>query len=59
LTADVKSVLAWIWDATENQEKADNLKEVNELLMLFRGRRDRSVANAHNFAAAAWNRIGE
>jgi hypothetical protein len=59
LTAEVKAVLAWIWGATESQEKADSLKEVNELLMLFRGRSDRSVANAHSFAAVAWNRINQ
>jgi hypothetical protein len=59
LTAGVKAALAWIWGATESQEKADSLEEVNELLMLFRGRPDRSVANAHSFAAAAWNRINE
>jgi hypothetical protein len=59
LTAQVKAVLAWIWDATETQEKADKLEEVNKLLMLFRGRPDRSVANAHDFAATAWGRIGQ
>lgn len=59
LTAGVKSVLAWVWGATETQEKANTLEEVNELLMLFRGRSDRSVTNARTFAAAAWNRIGE
>lgn len=59
LTADVKAALAWIWGETESQEKADKLKEVNELLMLFRGRSDRSVANAHNFVEAAWSRIHE
>lgn len=59
LTSDVKATLAWIWGETESQEKADKLKEVNELLMLFRGRPDRSVANAHNFVEAAWSRIHE
>jgi hypothetical protein len=59
LTADVKAVLAWIWGETESQPKADKLEEINKLLMLFRGRRDRSVANAHNFVEAAWNCIHE
>ena len=59
LSADIKATLTWIWGETESQEKADKLKEVNELLMLFRGRADRSVANAHHFVEAAWSRIHE
>jgi hypothetical protein len=57
LTADVNAALVWIWDATETQEKANELLEVNRLLRLFRGRPDRIVANAHRFAGAAWVRI--
>jgi hypothetical protein len=59
LTDDVKETVAWIWGHTKTQELGDKLEEVNELLMIFRGRRDRSVRNAHAFAQAAWNRIHE
>jgi hypothetical protein len=59
LTAGVKAAFDWLWDATNSQAEADKLKEVNELLMLFRGSSDRSVANAHNFIDTAWRRIQE
>jgi hypothetical protein len=57
LYADMQAVFDWLWDATNSQEEAEKLEEVNELLMLFRGRPDRSVTNAHNFIHAAWQRL--
>jgi hypothetical protein len=59
LHADLEGVLDHLWDATSSQEEADKLKEVNELLMIFRGRPDRSPANAHAFIDTAWRRIKE
>jgi hypothetical protein len=59
LTQDINSTLAWIWDATETQAKADEIEEVNSLLWLFKGRTDRIPANARRFAEAAWVRIHE
>lgn len=59
LTENVKASLAWIWDATETQAKADALEEVNGLLWLFKGRSDRIPANARRFAETAWQRIHE
>jgi hypothetical protein len=59
LTEDVKASLAWIWDRTETQAKADTLVEVNGLLWLFKGRPERVPANARRFAGAAWARIHE
>lgn len=59
LTADVNAAFDWLWDATNSQEEAEKLEEINKLLMLFRGRPDRSVANAHSFIDTAWRRILE
>jgi hypothetical protein len=52
-------VLDHLWDATNSHEEADNLKEVNEVLMIFRGRPDRIPKNAHAFIDTAWRRITE
>jgi hypothetical protein len=59
LYADMEAVLAHLWHATNSREEADKLVEVNELLWIFRGRPDRSPANAHAFIDAAWRRIKE
>lgn len=59
LYADMQSVFDWLWDATNTQADAEKLEEVNALLMLFRGRPDRSVRNAHNFIDTAWRRLNE
>jgi hypothetical protein len=56
---DMQAVLDWLWDATNTQADADELQEVNQLLMLFRGRADRSVSNAHAFIDTAWRRIND
>lgn len=54
LYGDMQAVLDWLWDATNSEDEAMKLEEVNELLMLFRGRPDRSVKNAHNLVDTAW-----
>lgn len=59
LTADVKAVFDWLWNATNSEEEANKLEEVSNLLYLFRGHFDRSAANAHNFIDAAWRRVLE
>jgi hypothetical protein len=59
LYADLEAVLDHLWDATNSREEADKLEEVNELVMIFRGRPDRSPRNAHAFIDTAWRRIKE
>lgn len=59
LYTDMQLVLDYLWDATNSQEEADKLEEVNELLMIFRGRRDRVPKNAHAFIDTAWRHISE
>jgi hypothetical protein len=59
LYADMQATLEHLWDATNSQEEADNLEEVNELLWIFRGRPDRIPKNAHAFIDIAWRRITE
>ncbi len=59
LSADMRAVFDYLWDATNTQAEAEKLQEVNELLMIFRGRPDRIPANAHAFIDTAWRRINE
>jgi hypothetical protein len=59
LYADLRAVFDYLWDTTSSEQEADKLQEVNELLMLFRGRPDRIPKNAHAFIATAWRRITE
>jgi hypothetical protein len=59
LSSGVIGALRWLLEATNTQERGDDLKEVNELLMLFRGRADRSVANANAFVTAVIDRLVE
>ena len=53
------ATLDHLWDATNSQEEADNLEEVNELLWIFRGRPDRIPKNAHASIDIAWHRVPE
>jgi hypothetical protein len=55
----MQATLDHLWDATNSQEEADNLEEVNKLLWIFRGRPDRIPKNAHAFIDIAWRRITE
>ncbi len=59
LYADMQAVFDYLWNATSSQEEAEKLVEVNELLMIFRGRPDRVPKNAHAFIDTAWRRINE
>jgi hypothetical protein len=59
LYMDMQSVLDYLWNATNSQEEAEKLVEVNELLWLFRGRPDRIPKNAHAFIDAARRYINE
>jgi hypothetical protein len=59
LYADIQAVFDYLWDATNSQEEAEKLVEVNELQWIFRGRPDRIPKNAHAFIGTAWRRISE
>ena len=54
-----RSVLDYLWDATNSQEEAEKLVEVNELLWLFRGRPVRIPKNGHAFIDTARRYINE
>lgn len=59
LYADMQAVFDYLWDATNSQEEADKLVEVNELQWIFRDRPDRIPKNAHAFIDTAWRRISK
>jgi hypothetical protein len=59
LYLNMQSVFDYLWSATNSQEEAEKLVEVNELLWLFRGRPDRIPKNAHAFIDTAWRYINE
>lgn len=58
LTADVRSVLAHIFNSTMAFEKCSEWGEVNEFKYLFRQGQPWALAQAHSFASAAWDFLG-
>lgn len=56
--ADMRAVLARIFNATLPQGDSDNWEEVNGLKYLFRGNGKPKVASAHKLADAAWTELG-
>ena len=57
-TADVRYVLAHIFNETIDDAKCSEWGEVNELKYLFRGNQPWTRQQAHNFLSAAWDYIG-
>jgi hypothetical protein len=55
---DMQAVFRFIWNGLADTSTYHGWTEPSELLMLFRGRPDRSPANARNVIGKAWIRIG-
>jgi predicted nucleotidyltransferase len=58
LLADMRAVLATIFNATPPVGDASTWEEVNQLKWLFRGNRGWTQQDAHSLASAAWNYVG-
>ncbi|MGB7582890.1 MAG: nucleotidyltransferase [Sedimentisphaerales bacterium] len=57
-TADVRSVLAFLFNNTMNQEACKEWGEVSDLLYLFHPGQKWTWQQAHGFTDTAWNYIG-
>lgn len=55
---DLRSILAYLYDATSTDEKCRDWGEVSELKYLFRGSQKWTRAQAHAFILAAWQYVG-
>jgi hypothetical protein len=57
-TADMRFVLATIFNATRSAEASDDWLEVHQLQFLFKGTTQWTIGDVHKVATAAWNRLG-
>jgi hypothetical protein len=55
---DLQAVFGYLWNGLQDGDAYLKWHEPSELLMLFRGRPDRSPRNALNVIDKAWERIG-
>jgi hypothetical protein len=55
---DMQAVFSFLWTGLREEQTYLSWTEVNELLMIFRGRPDRIPANAWRFIDKAWDTIG-
>ncbi len=55
---DMQAVFSFLWTGLREEQTYTSWTEVNELLMIFRGRPDRIPANAWRFIDKAWDTIG-
>jgi len=55
---DMQAVFSFLWTGLREERTYLSWTEVNELLMIFRGRPDRIPANAWRFIDKAWDTIG-
>jgi hypothetical protein len=55
---DMQAVFRYLWNGLKDDDVYLKWHEPSELLMLFRGRPDRSARNALNVIDKAWDRIG-
>jgi len=55
---DMQAVFSFLWTGLREEQTYTSWTEVNELLMIFRGRPDRIPANAWRFIDRAWDTIG-
>ncbi len=55
---DMQAVFSFLWTGLREERTYLSWTEVNELLMIFRGRPDRIPANAWRFIDRAWDTIG-
>ena len=58
LRADVRSVIAHLWNQTRTDESCKDWGEVNELKYLFRQAQPWRRDQVNTFLQAAWNYIG-
>ena len=56
--ADIRAVLAHLFNETLANGAADDFVEVSELKYLFRGDRSWTISQAHEVANAAWDELG-
>lgn len=57
-TADMREVLAAIFNATLPDGDSNDWEEVHGLMYLFRGQQDWTARNVHVVASAAWDEMG-
>lgn len=57
-TADVRYVLAYLWNQTRTDSDCSEWGEVNELKYLFRGSQPWTRQQANDFLQASWGYIG-
>lgn len=55
---DMQAILGYLWAGLKDEDTYNGWTEPSELLMLFRGRSDRSPRNAFQVIDTAWDRIG-